>query len=50
MKLYDSTTSEITKQNILKELSKILQMQDDAKIEINNNIPTQPVQIVFNED
>ena len=49
MKLYDSTTSEITKQNILKELSKILQMQEDAKIEINNNIPSTPVTIEFGE-
>lgn len=50
LKLYDSTTSEITKQNILKELSKILQMQTDAtKVEVNNNIST-PVQIVFNEE
>ena len=51
MKLYDSTTSEITKQNILKDLSKILQMQNDGnKIEVNNNIPSTPVQINFTRD
>lgn len=51
MKLYDSTTSEITKQSILKELSKILQMQNDAaKVEVNNNMPAVPVTINFGED
>lgn len=50
LKLYHSTTSEITKQNVLKELSKLLEMQADAKIQINNNIPTQPVQIVFDDN
>lgn len=51
MKLYHSTTSEITKQNILKELSKILQMQSESpKVEVNNNLPTQPIQIVFGEE
>ena len=48
MKLYENSESEITKQNILRELSKILQMQHDGnKVEIQNNIPTQPVQITF---
>lgn len=51
LKLYDSTTSELTKQNILKELSKILSMQSEAtKVEIQNNLPTHPVQIVFGDD
>lgn len=51
LKLYDSTTSEITKQNILKELSKILQMQSESpKVEVTNNLPSVPVQIVFNEE
>ena len=48
LKLYEKSDSEITKQNILKELSKILQMQHDGnKVEIQNNIPQQPVQITF---
>lgn len=51
VKLYESTNSEITKTNILNQLSKILQMQSDgSKVEINNNIPSVPVQIVFNDD
>jgi hypothetical protein len=51
MKLYNSTTSEITKQNILDKLSKILQMQSDgAKVEVNNNIPAVPVTINFGDD
>jgi hypothetical protein len=41
----------LTKQNVLKELSKILQMQSESpKVEVNNNIPSVPVQIVFNEE
>ena len=48
MKLYENSKSEITKQNILRELSKILQMQNEGnKVEIQNNIPQQPVQITF---
>lgn len=51
MKLYESTTSEITKQNILKELSKILQMQTEAaKVEVTNNIPQIPVTINFGDE
>ena len=51
VKLYESTTSEITKQNILKELSKILQMQNDVnKVEITNNIPQTPVTINFGDE
>lgn len=51
MKMYERTASEITKQNILKELSKILQMQNDgSKVEVNNNIPQTPVKIVFNDE
>ena len=51
LKLYDSTTSELTKQNILKELSKLLQMQSEtSKVEVNNNINNTPVQIVFNDE
>lgn len=49
--LYDNTASEITKINILNQLSKILQMQNDgSKVEIQNNIPQTPVQIIFNEE
>lgn len=48
--LFKSTNSEITKVNILNQLSKILQMQTDAaKVEVNNNIPQTPVQIVFTD-
>lgn len=51
VKLYDSTTSEITKQNILKELSKILQMQNEVnKVEITNNLPQTPVTINFGDE
>ena len=51
MRIYEKTNSEITKQNILRELSKILQMQNEGnKVEIQNNIPAQPVQIIFNEN
>lgn len=51
VKLYESTTSEITKQNILKELSKILQMQNDGnKVEITNNLPQTPVTINFGDE
>lgn len=51
MRIYEKTNSEITKQNILRELSKILQMQNEGnKVEIQNNIPAQPVQIVFSEN
>jgi phage terminase small subunit len=51
LRIYEKTNSEITKQNILRELSKILQMQNEGnKVEIQNNIPAQPVQIVFSEN
>lgn len=50
-KLYDGTHSEITKVNVLRELSKILQMQSDAaKVEVNNTLAPTPVQIVFNDE
>ena len=50
MKLFDNTKSEITKQNVLKELSKILQMQNDGnKVEVNN-VQNTPVTINFGED
>lgn len=50
-KLYDNTNSEITKQNVLDKLSKILQMQNDgAKVEVNNNIPSVPVTINFGDE
>lgn len=50
-KLYDKTTSEITKQNILKDLSKILNMaNENTQVNISNNIPSTPVQIVFSKD
>jgi hypothetical protein len=51
LKLYNNTTSELTKQNILKELSKILSMQNDgAKVEVTNNIPATPVTIKFGDE
>lgn len=50
-KLYDNSNSEITKQNVLDKLSKILQMQNDgAKVEVNNNIPSVPVTINFGDE
>ena len=50
LKIYDNSPSEITKTNVLKELSKILNMQrPETKVEVNNNIPTQPVEITFIE-
>lgn len=48
--IFDNTNSEITKVNILNQLSKILSMQSETKVEVNNNIPAQPVQIIFTED
>jgi phage terminase small subunit len=51
IKIYDASPSEITKTNVLKELSKILNMQrPETKVEVNNNIPTQPVEITFIEE
>lgn len=51
MKLYESTNSEITRQNILKELSKIVNLHsENAQINIQNNLPQTPVQIVFKDD
>ena len=52
VKLYERTKNEMTKQNVLRELSKILQMQNNnnTSVEITNNIPTVPVQIVFNDE
>jgi len=50
-KLYDSSASEITKQNILKDLSKLLNMaNDNAQVNISNNIPATPVQISFSKE
>lgn len=50
LKMYENTNNEMLKQNILRDLSKILQMQDTAnKVEVNNNIPAQPVTITFTE-
>lgn len=49
LELYKKTTSEITKQNILKDLSKLLQMMNDgSQVTVQNNIPTTPVEITFN--
>lgn len=48
--IFDNTNSEITKVNILNQLSKILSMQSETKVEVNNNIPAQPVQIIFTEE
>jgi hypothetical protein len=52
IKNYENTDSEITKLAILRDLSKILAMQDSGnnKIEINNNIPQQPVTIKFTDN
>lgn len=51
IKLYQNTQSQITKQNVLKQLSKILNMQTQGTtLQIHNNIPKTPVQIVFNEE
>ncbi len=51
LKLYDSSTSEITKQNILKDLSKLLQMMNEnPQVNIENNIPQVPVQITFSKE
>lgn len=51
MKLYDNSKSEITRQNILRELSKILQMQsENPKVEVTNNLPAVPVTINFGDE
>jgi len=48
MKLYDQSESEITKVNILKDISKLLKMMDEnPQVNIENNIPSVPVQITF---
>lgn len=48
MKLYDQSESEITKVNILKDISKLLKMMDEnPQVNIENNIPQTPVQITF---
>lgn len=50
-KLFDSTKSEISKIQILNQLAKILQMQNEAtKVEVTNNLPQIPVQINFGDD
>jgi len=51
LKLYNQTESEITKQNILKDLSKLLQMlTENPQVNIENNIPATPVQITFTKN
>lgn len=51
LKLYNSSTSEITKQNILKDLAKLLQMMNEnPQVNIENKIPETPVQIIFKKD
>lgn len=45
----NGSTSEITKVNILNHLSKILELQSENKVEITNNIPTEPVKIIFTD-
>lgn len=51
LKLYNQTESEITKQNILKDLSKLLQMlNENPQVNIENNIPSVPVQITFTKE
>ena len=48
MKLFETTTSEITKLSILKDFSKLLQMMNESpQVNIENNIPQTPVQITF---
>lgn len=51
-KLYENTTSQITKQKILQQYSKILKMMSEntTNVSVNNNIPSTPVQIVFNDN
>ena len=49
-KLYDNTASETTKQNILKDLSKILNMANQsAQVNIENNVSSVPVVIQFEQ-
>lgn len=51
IKNYEATDNEITKVSILRELSKILEMQHEgSKVEINNNIPQTPVTIKFSDN
>jgi len=51
MKLYDNTESDITRVNILKDISKLLKMTDDnPQVNVNNNIPPVPVQIMFTKE
>lgn len=51
MKLYDQSESEITKVNILKDISKLLKMMDEnPQVNIENNIPSVPVQITFTKE
>jgi len=50
-KIYDETESEVTKVNILNQLSKILSMINTTpQINVENNMPSQPVIIKFNKD
>lgn len=49
-KIYDNTNSEITKVNILNQLSKILSMINNTEVKIENNIPQTPVIIKFSEN
>ena len=51
MKIYDQSESEITKVNILKDISKLLKMMDEnPQVNIENNIPSVPVQITFTKE
>lgn len=45
----NGSTSEITKVNILNHLSKILELQSENKVEITNNVPAEPVKIIFTD-
>lgn len=51
MKLYDNTQSELTKLNILQQLSKILSMiNTQPQVNVQNNIPQTPVIIKFDDE
>lgn len=50
-RLYDTTQSEITKINILNQLSKILAMiNTQPQVNIENNLPVTPITIKFEEN
>lgn len=48
-KIYQNSSNPQTKLKALEQLSKILQIQEDQKIEITNNIPQTPVVIQFQQ-